>query len=107
MLRTIQTYTQAELRGRSIEWRTARKRDFGCNPIGNPLMDPGAQQGAVFFDAALKQGVTLFEPMGSLCSELEAYLLNGIHVNTLLAVFVRGPRRSPMVESWHVTAWGL
>jgi len=47
-------------------------------------VDLRAQQGAAFFDAALKQGVTLLEPMGGLCTGLEACLLNGIRVNKYL-----------------------
>lgn len=43
-----------------------------------------AQKSAAFFDAVLKQGVTLCEPMGELCAGLEACLRNGIQVSKYL-----------------------
>ena len=75
---------RADLRRRAVDWRAARKKNLQWQSPPSapaPVADPASLAGAVFFDAALKQGVTLYEPLGGLCAGLEACLRNGIRVN--------------------------
>ncbi|PNH10576.1 Retrovirus-related Pol polyprotein from transposon [Tetrabaena socialis] len=67
------------LRGRALEWRASRRRALrrdAIPPTGSAPAKPtpSALLGSHFFDAALKQGITLYEPLGGLCEGLEACL---------------------------------
>ena len=69
---------RADLRRRAVDWRAARKKNLQRQSPPSapaPVADPASLAGAVFFDAALKQGVTLYEPLGGLCAGLEATLI--------------------------------
>jgi len=87
LLRTLvdrASSARALWRQRALTWRLARKKELKRTQGASAAQqteDAGGQLGATLFDAALKQGVVLFEPTGGLCAGLEACLLNGIRVN--------------------------
>ena len=73
---------RALLRSAALEWRAASKlrRQGSGSPSVAPSPSPVAVSASVWFDNALRQGVTLWEPTGGLGGALDAVLLNGIPV---------------------------
>lgn len=68
---------------RSIEWWSAREKVLNLQvaPLA-PFTSTAVKEGtSVFSGTALKQGVTLYNPNGSLCTGLEACLRNGTSTN--------------------------